>query len=365
MGAALGTSLVALSCATRPTPAPLETPITTVAITSASAPVVAPRAPSASASASTTSTFINLDPFLIAKPLSATSRRTLLATAGEARWTEDGPVIGTGTGTLSLLNPIATLAVAEQNDRYIRVVLASHGVVLAPLVRRENARRVPFARTTLAHSASTSAPNEDQPGVTLAPGAPIELLELVGNTRHVRVSDRTFVFNGWIAESALSETYDEAPPSKPQQDAVALEGAPIFGSIGGAEIARLAIESPGKPTFAIALEVKGAATSGHYAVVIDTPHATVRGFMKTTDVHTNTPLPLFGIGSGEGWGTSARTIRLLANTRLYASKGGPQIGLTLKDVRAEPIEQRDGWVRIRTYVLLWGHIEAWVTAPTE
>jgi len=99
--------------------------------------------------------------------------------------------------------------VADQAGDDIRVVAERDDLLYAVWIRRADLARVPVEPVALG-SAPGRAPDEDEPGVRLAGGAPVEVLEQQSGWTHVRTQAAELQADGWVPDVLLARIYRES-----------------------------------------------------------------------------------------------------------------------------------------------------------
>jgi hypothetical protein len=188
--------------------------------------------------------------------------------------------------------------VMDPGGAEVRVVAEREDMLYAVWIPREDLAQVPVQAVTLAPTKG-STPDEDEPGVQLAGGTPIETLEQQGGWTRVRTKLAELVAEGWIPDTLLGRMYRQSDfvVSEERVDLlpeVSLEvrDAP---SPTGALLATL------RPDAAQALRVRALAPAANGWREIRYPNATaiVRGFVQESGLAT---------ASAENPGGSTHTI---------------------------------------------------------
>jgi hypothetical protein len=127
------------------------------------------------------------------------------------------------------------LVVAETAGDEVRVVAEREDLLYAVWIPRDDLALVPVQTTTLA-AAPGGAADADDPGVQLAGGAPIEVLERQNGWAHVRTTAPEVKAEGWMPEVLLGSMYraDPFPVTEESPDLEPAVGLEVHSSsIGG------------------------------------------------------------------------------------------------------------------------------------
>ena len=245
---------------------------------------VEPAAETAPAGPATTPVLTALDPqalyqgFTIDHPW-----RAVLATVGKWKltpgeeWRE--PVEGASSWV-----PFDVL-VMDPGGAEVRVVAEREDMLYAVWIPKEDLALVPVQAVTLAPTKG-DGPDEDEPGVQLAGGTPIEALEQQGGWTHVRTKLGDVVAEGWVPDTLLGRMYRQSDfvVSEERVDLLPEVNLEVFDGTGptASKIATL------RPDAAQALRVRALAPAANGWREIRYPNATVivRGFVQETGLAT-------------------------------------------------------------------------------
>ena len=248
-------------------------------------------------------------------------------------------VVDDGRGSLTR-QLVVLLAPAEETGKTATELLVVGGDALAVRVRvedpslralawfpRSSLAQTPTRRVALAASArDTEQPSES--GVTLLPGARVELGRLDGTARHVSGTCDELGFEGWVPGDALGDVFEAEPePRSVTVSGFVRGGTPVYSNPWAAPVGRFKRALP-----EIEVLVEPGGPPGFTAVAWTGERCIVHGLVDARDVTTGATQQLeigrlSSVGFAAGGVSDAEPITLPRRTPLM-TPDGERIGVT-------------------------------------
>jgi hypothetical protein len=173
--------------------------------------------------------------------------------------------------------------VADQAGDEVRVVAEREDLLYAVWIPLADLARVPVQTVALA-PAPGGPPDEDEPGVRLAGGAPLETLEQQDGWTHVRTTAAEVKADGWVPDVLLGRIYHDA------DFAVADETVDLEPAVGlevrDAPDGRLLAFLRSDPSLVMRVRALGPAQNGWREIRYPTPVVVVHGWVQADGLAT-------------------------------------------------------------------------------
>ncbi|MCC6527545.1 MAG: hypothetical protein IT373_33165 [Polyangiaceae bacterium] len=251
-------------------------------------------------------------------------QRARLARFGKLRLVAGGEPVADGGGKpADLPEPLVVVA---DGGAEVRLVLRRSGLGLLAWVERADLGRWPRRPVLLTAQPVAPPPEPDAPGVWLAPGARLELLEERNGFARVRLDDD----EGWVESAALD------PVVEPKEFGVGMThelaaGATLFRGRGTGALVRVDdtawVEALGEPDRSFTKVAYVVPCHGWRRVV---------GYVASFQLRALEGGAGYGCGHG-GLGEGREvpsTVGLAAGQVLRSTADGPRVGLALRDLAA-------------------------------
>jgi hypothetical protein len=242
----------------------------------------------------------------------------------------------------------------------VRLRLEGQAIRALAWVRRTDLARAPTKRSELA-TVPAGAPKA-KAGVTVLPGAALDLGESEHRMRHVKAALSEVSFEGWLPEENLSDTW--VPEDEPADRTVTgrvRQGTAVVDATG-AMVARFELAKGWRRLYPdIDVETEAEAPAGFVAVRWSGDRAIVRGYVpllaysrqERSSLHSEKGISFDDVGTM----SDTKQAEIAAGTWLYDEPGGRPVAVALAAVplfMGLDIDTHAAWCSGRAMIPLMG-----------
>jgi hypothetical protein len=295
-----------------------------------------------------------------AEPSVRYAKGALSATpGGEPLALSESRVLGTLRPAADVLPVAPADAIGRhgQKDGEATALLIVHDPDLVAWVRTEDLIVVTAATAYLAPTAKDIG-KKHEVGVTLAPGAPVEVLERTKTAAHVRYEDRFLRADGWVPLAAVGRVFPEDRANVFDEDPDAPSRLP--------EKVELLATPAGKPLVTMARpesldEKVGKVVRQHALVELRWDRVTVVGWIASDRLAPASDEGgleggMRGGATGSNWDKEA----VAPGTEVLDRPGGTVLGAYVTKQNVKVLETKDGFRRITLQTDLGRSMSVWL-----
>jgi hypothetical protein len=263
-------------------------------------------------------------------------------------------IAGHGEGGEAIdLSQSPSLVVVDSRGERLRVVAQEGDYRLLLWIDERDLNWVIVDAVDVAFEPGEPAAAPPAPGVRLRPGLPVVRGDQRGSLVFVSHEDQCMSVAGWVPAARLGRQFTPVEELEVERDLSAGPGMALKERPSGRELARFLSECH--------VAYGGREESGQKLVVYDGNGFEARGWISGSAASPGASASLFGYGRGLGsFGASGDRVLIPSGSCLYASAGGPVVGVATEDTEEGGLQAGEhGWHSI-TVATGWGDLTVWV-----